>query len=69
MIDTHSPNSPISSDRSLAVYPSSWMHSSISSAVNGVLMMSLHVFVADFQVEPRTISRVVTQLLKPVLNL
>ena len=69
MIDTHSPNSPISSDRSLAVYPSSWMHSSISSAVNGVLMMSLHVSVADFQVEPRTISRVVTQLLKPVLNL
>ena len=48
MIDTHSPNSPISSDRSLAVYPSSWMHSSISAAVNGVLMMSLHVSVVEF---------------------
>jgi hypothetical protein len=43
VIDTHSPNSPISSDRCLAVYPSSWMHFSISAAVNGVLMMGLPV--------------------------
>jgi hypothetical protein len=48
VIDTHSPNSPTSSDRSLAMYPSSWMHASISAAVNGVLMMSLHVSVAEF---------------------
>ena len=61
MIDTHSPNSPISSDRSLAVYPSSWMHSSISAAVNGVLMMGLPVFVASFRFEPSTISREVTR--------
>ena len=61
MIDTHSPNSPISSDRSLAVYPSSWMHSSISAAVNGVLMMGLPVFVAGFRFEPSTISREVTR--------
>ena len=61
MIDTHSPNSPISSDRSLAVYPSSWMHSSISAAVNGVLMVGLPVFVADFRFEPSTISREVTR--------
>jgi hypothetical protein len=61
VIDTHSPNSPISSDRSLAVYPISWMHSSISAAVNGVLMMGLPVFVVGFQFEPRTIRRGVTR--------
>ena len=61
MIDTHSPNSPISSDRSLAVNPSSWMHSSISAAVNGVLMASLLVVDVEFGFEPSTISREVTR--------
>jgi hypothetical protein len=46
VIDTHSPNSPISSERSLAVYPSSWIDSSISAAVNGVLMVDLQFLLA-----------------------
>jgi hypothetical protein len=57
VIDTHSPKSLISSERSLAMYPSSWMHSSISAAVNGVLMMGLPVLVSGFRFEPSTISR------------
>jgi hypothetical protein len=61
VIDIHSPNSPISSDRSLAVYPSSWMHSSISAAVNGVLMASLLVVDDEFGFEPSTLSRGVTR--------
>jgi len=61
VIDTHSPNSPISSDRSLAMYPRSWMHSSISAAVNGVLMASLLVVDNEFGFEPSTISREVTR--------
>jgi hypothetical protein len=61
VIDTHSPNSPISSERSLAVYPSSWMHSSISAAVNGLLIVGLPVFVVGFCFEPSTISREVTR--------
>jgi len=61
VMDTHSPNSLISSDRSLAVNPSSWMHSRISAAVNGVLMMGLPVLVSGFRFEPSTISREVTR--------
>jgi hypothetical protein len=37
------------------------MHSSISAAVNGVLMMGLPVFVAGFPFEHSTISREVTR--------
>jgi hypothetical protein len=37
------------------------MHSSISAAVNGLLMVGLPVFVAGIRFEPSTISREVTR--------